>query len=250
MRNLDPNDWLTLNSLIYNIYTTEDLTVMRQQLLEQLKMIIDFDSADFYLVKEEDEKDILTAPVYYNCDSGDADFSTAINYNKDIAYNGKSIVYRDTDIISDEKRMQSEYYQKIYKTNNWHYSLQLILGRDKKFLGTATFYRTIGKDNFLYDDIFIIDLLKDHLAYRLSHDRESALSDSGKLTVTQASEKFELTRRERDILRHLMEGLDNDDICDQLCISVNTLKKHILNIYRKLGINNRVQLFKMIMEKE
>jgi len=35
-----------------------------------------------------------------------------------------------------------------------------------------------------------------------------------------------------------------------LSISVNTLKKHILNIYRKLGIRNRVQMFKLIKEKE
>ena len=48
----------------------------------------------------------------------------------------------------------------------------------------------------------------------------------------------------------LMEGKDNSFICDYLSISINTLKKHILNIYRKLGIRNRVQLFKKIREKE
>ena len=47
-----------------------------------------------------------------------------------------------------------------------------------------------------------------------------------------------------------MDGRDNAAICEELAISVNTLKKHILNIYRKLGIKNRVQLFKMIKEKE
>ena len=39
-------------------------------------------------------------------------------------------------------------------------------------------------------------------------------------------------------------------ICDELVITPNTLKKHILNIYRKLGIKNRVQLFKMVREFE
>jgi len=33
-------------------------------------------------------------------------------------------------------------------------------------------------------------------------------------------------------------------------ISVNTFKKHSLNIYRKLGVNSRVQLFKKILEKD
>lgn len=71
-----------------------------------------------------------------------------------------------------------------------------------------------------------------------------------KLTITQAAEKFSLTRRERMILRELLDGKENDVICDELAISVNTLKKHILNIYRKMDIRNRVQLFKMVREKE
>lgn len=71
-----------------------------------------------------------------------------------------------------------------------------------------------------------------------------------KLTVSQAADTFGLTKRERTILRQLMYGQDNARICEELSISVNTLKKHILNIYRKLGIKNRVQMFKMIKEKE
>ena len=46
-----------------------------------------------------------------------------------------------------------------------------------------------------------------------------------------------------------MAGEENAVICTELMITANTLKKHILNIYRKLGIKNRVQLFKMIKEK-
>lgn len=52
------------------------------------------------------------------------------------------------------------------------------------------------------------------------------------------------------VLKMLMQGLDNTTIYTSLNISVNTLKKHILNIYRKLKIKNRVQMFKMIKEKE
>lgn len=47
-----------------------------------------------------------------------------------------------------------------------------------------------------------------------------------------------------------MQGKENPVICEELTISTNTLKKHILNIYRKLGIRNRVQLFKMIREHD
>ena len=38
-----------------------------------------------------------------------------------------------------------------------------MIAKDHHFLGTITFYRTIGKENFKYDDIFVLDMLKDHL---------------------------------------------------------------------------------------
>ncbi|MPN46219.1 hypothetical protein SDC9_193802 [bioreactor metagenome] len=113
-----------------------------------------------------------------------------------------------------------------------------------------TFYRTVGKGNFDYDDIFLMDMLKNHLSLRLSWDRDNYDITHEKLTVSKASDKFALTKQEHMILKMLMEGMDNNAICDSLSISVNTLKKHILNIYRKLGIKNRVQMFKMIKEKE
>ena len=165
-------------------------------------------------------------------------------------YSGKSLIYRETDIMSDEKREETEYYKKVYRPNNWHYSLQMILARDRVFVGVITLYRCIGKDNFQYDDIFLLDMLKDHLAYRLHQDMKNGSPLEEKLTVTQACEKYELTHQEHNILKMLMAGENNDQICGELTISVNTLKKHILNIYRKLGIRNRVQMFKMIREKE
>ena len=248
MKTLETNDWMILNNIIYKIYTTEDTTQMRLQLLEQLKLVLDFDSADFYLASTEETKRLIK-PVTYNCDEDTLLYEKA-EADKGIVYTGKSMVYRETDMVSEEEHCRSDYYNKVYRPNNWHYSLQMVLGRNKQFLGVITFYRTIGKDNFQYDDIFIMDMLKDHIAYRLYRDSRECGSSEEKLTITEVTEKYELTKREHTILKMLLEGMDNTAICGELSISVNTLKKHILNIYRKLGIKNRVQMFKMIKEKE
>lgn len=249
MNTLQTNDWLILNSIIYEIYTTADFNRMREKFLEQMKMLVDFDSADFYLASL-DEKYKLTEPITYHCDEDLSDVYDILDYSREIMYSGKSIVYRETDIISDEMRVKTEYYEKVYKPNNWHYSLQMIMAREKKFLGVVTLYRNIGKDDFSHDDVFFVDTLKDHMAYRLWQQKQNRVQFGEKLTVSAATEKFGLTRQEHNILHLLMEGKDNSFICDDLSISINTLKKHILNIYRKLGIRNRVQLFKKIREKE
>lgn len=249
MRKLETNDWIILNNMIYKIYTTENFNEMRQDLLEELKMMIDYDSADFYMASQEEGK-LLCNPVTYNCDVDLSEEYEDIDYSRGIVASGKTLIYRETDIISDEARIETDYYQKVYKPNNWHYALQMVVARHKKFLGAITFYRTIGKENFHYDDIFVLDMLKEHLAYRL--EQYTKFSDAGmsKYTASEAIAKYDLTRREGEILKLLMAGKDSKHICEEVAITTNTLKKHILNIYRKLGINTRVQLFKMVKEYE
>ena len=50
-----------------------------------------------------------------------------------------------------------------------------------------------------------------------------------------------LTERELEVLRLMCEGHSNQDIADQMIVSVNTVKKHTSNIYGKLGVRNRAQ---------
>jgi two-component system NarL family response regulator len=51
-----------------------------------------------------------------------------------------------------------------------------------------------------------------------------------------------LTRREREIVRHVALGLRNAEVGQQLRISEVTVKTHVNNIFQKLGIRDRVEL--------
>ena len=249
MKTVSANNWSVLNNIIYKIYTTKDADKMRKNFLEQMKMVLDFDSAEFYLTDLEDSSH-FSQPIKYNCEiDGEGMFYEMLKKST-LSFLGKSIVFLETDIMPAEVRQKASFYKEYYVVNNWQYSLHLLLGDGTDCVGLVTLYRTIGKENFDSDDMFVLDLMKEHLLFRLSEERKERESLQEKLTVSEASEKYHLTKRESTILRMLMKGKDNNTISEELQISVNTLKKHILNIYRKLNINNRVQLFKMIKEKE
>jgi DNA-binding NarL/FixJ family response regulator len=50
-----------------------------------------------------------------------------------------------------------------------------------------------------------------------------------------------LSNTELTILKLVSEGKTNQEIADQLFISVHTVKKHISNIFKKLNISSRSQ---------
>lgn len=58
-----------------------------------------------------------------------------------------------------------------------------------------------------------------------------------------------LTPRELLMVRMLAKGLRNKEIGDQLHISEATVKSHLHNIYRKLGVDGRLDLMRMAREK-
>jgi LuxR family transcriptional regulator, maltose regulon positive regulatory protein len=50
-----------------------------------------------------------------------------------------------------------------------------------------------------------------------------------------------LTPREVEIMRLVAAGLRNQEIADQLVISLSTVKRHIANAYGKLGASHRTE---------
>lgn len=50
-----------------------------------------------------------------------------------------------------------------------------------------------------------------------------------------------LSSREMVVLKLLAAGKSNQDISEELCISTNTVKVHLYNMYKKLKVSNRIQ---------
>ena len=52
----------------------------------------------------------------------------------------------------------------------------------------------------------------------------------------------ELTSREKEITMLVSKGKSNLEIANELCISTNTVKKHISNVLSKLNLKDRIQI--------
>jgi DNA-binding CsgD family transcriptional regulator len=58
-----------------------------------------------------------------------------------------------------------------------------------------------------------------------------------------------LSDREREVLQLLTEGADNEALADSLGFTVNTVEKHLANIYKKLGVTSRSEAIHWWVEK-
>jgi len=59
-----------------------------------------------------------------------------------------------------------------------------------------------------------------------------------------------LTRREREVIHFIAEGLSNKAIGNQLHISVHTVKSHLRNIMEKLALHSRLQLAAYVHKRD
>lgn len=62
--------------------------------------------------------------------------------------------------------------------------------------------------------------------------------------ATVKPDDFGLTSREKEVLEHLAKGSSNKEISNNLFVSVETVKSHIKNIYKKLEVKNRMEAAK------
>jgi len=52
-------------------------------------------------------------------------------------------------------------------------------------------------------------------------------------------QELKIKERDIEILRLVSEGYSNEDIAEKMCLSLNSVKKYLSNLYRELDVNNR-----------
>jgi len=63
-------------------------------------------------------------------------------------------------------------------------------------------------------------------------------------------ERFGLSDREREVLALVYRGRLNKEIAGELHISLDTVKRHVYNIFKKTAVRNRLQLFLLLPSEE
>jgi two-component system, NarL family, response regulator LiaR len=92
-------------------------------------------------------------------------------------------------------------------------------------------------------------------AIRSATHGQPTLSPEATQALIKASNRhgepiIELTAREKEILKMLIEGLNNPDIAEKLIVSRSTVKFHVSSILGKLGVSSRTEAVSMALQKK
>ena len=91
-------------------------------------------------------------------------------------------------------------------------------------------------------------------AIRSAHAGRMTLSSEAAQALVRAKEQAngleELTEREREVLKWMVEGLNNNEIADRMVVSLSTVKYHISNVLMKLAVDNRVAAVALAIQKK
>ena len=91
-------------------------------------------------------------------------------------------------------------------------------------------------------------LVRDRLdLYRLETEQRAA--KQGANDIADFCALYELTPREQEVLSRVLTGQGNQQIANDLVISLGTVKAHVHSIYRKLSVSRRSELMGMFYER-
>lgn len=79
---------------------------------------------------------------------------------------------------------------------------------------------------------------------------EQEETDDLKQLVACWSAEGNLSARETDVFRALLEDKKRKEIAEELCISENTVKTHTSNVFSKLEVSNRAELIEKVLQKK
>ena len=139
---------------------------------------------------------------------------------------------RLSDVISRRRLVNSRIYADWFRPAGIEAELEAGITRSR--LRTRNFLFDRARGDFSARDRAVLELVRPHLA-RIEETTQLRAAAG----LSAPGERERLTAREAEILELVASGLTNAAIAERLWISPGTVKKHLDNIYAKLGVANR-----------
>lgn len=208
----------------------------RMHVLKTFEKLFGFHQSNFWLV---DDHTNFVNPVKLNVEqhamndylSGcfQWDYHTPKNMIHKLA---KQRVWRIEDVIPIEQYEGEAYYNEFMSMHGFYHQMVTYLIHRGKLLGGLAFVRPKTDSAFTLNDVTCTEIITRYLSECMKKEPLEA----------ETSQVASLSLKEREVFDLVQKGFSNKEISQKLYVSINTVKKHLQNIYKKYDVTNRTSL--------
>jgi len=186
------------------------------------------------------------------------------NYNVFLAKNGKEAldkvksIPRQIDLIISDIMMDEmdgyAFYENYIRLDSINRAVPFIFltaksRHDEKLKGLK-----LGAVDYIYKPFDIKELLakiESHLGLNEAKNMYLFIKQDEILRHNMEYwfyRKYSITDREKVIIDYLLDGLLNKEIAGKLDLTEGTVKNYVMDIYKKIGVMNKIELFKEVIK--
>ena len=150
-------------------------------------------------------------------------------------------VLKFSDVLTKGEYHKLGLYNEFYRVYGIEHQMLLVLFKTEEFVAGVTLNRELC--DFSEGERNLLKLLFPHIvrAHNIAALLSGARSRNMNFDLVDGNQHLAvLTGREREVLQWVAKGKSNADVAAILGIKPDTIKKHLLNVYNKLGVENRV----------
>lgn len=253
---LEHRDWEWLNELALWLHAQRDVDAIQRGVLERLADAVPHRMSLFDLCRTDGSGRVsYVDPVSTTMD----DEAIAAYYQTYAAQDyttwsftpSQPTVYRDLDLVSPAARDATPIYREWMEPQGLYYVMGCTVVANGRLYGSITLFAGREAGDFTDAQMELLGMVERHLAVRMADLWPEGLAlDGDRDPIAEAVREHGITGREERVLDLLARGATIDQIARELYISSSTVKKHINAIYRKLGVENRMQLARLLWETE
>src|SRR5215208_724757 len=140
---------------------------------------------------------------------------------------------RLSDVVSHRSLVNSRVYAEWFRPAGMAAELEARIARS--WARTRNFVFSRARGDFSTRDRLVLELVRPHVA----RIHEAGRLRAAAARVSERDEFERLTTGEAEIIELVAAGLTNGAIAERLWVSPGTVKKHLDNIYARLGVANR-----------
>ena len=148
------------------------------------------------------------------------------------------VAVRATDVLPLEDLKRTEFFNDFLNKDGLYWGVNLYAWHQGRNLGDMRIWRDRRRENFTQDELRLLDMLQPAFVTALA--RAQGRKSPEPATMNLLSQR--LTAREQETARLVMLGLADKEIARRLNISPTTVRTHLDNAFRKVGVGTRAAL--------